>query len=118
MLFPLNIIISAEINSAYFPILFFDKLQTSHRDTISSILFKSKLLCLIAIIRGFQILQLHQLKPYMHKRDKTIHIYMCSCIVLYSSELNGKGSLCDEERKILGSASINKPNDRIHNEIS
>jgi hypothetical protein len=43
-MFSLNIIIGAEINSSHLPILFFDKLQASHRDMISSILFKCMLL--------------------------------------------------------------------------
>jgi hypothetical protein len=47
--------------------------------------------------------------------DTTIHIYTSKCIV---AELSGRGNLCDKERKILHSAFINKPSDRIHNEMS
>jgi hypothetical protein len=50
--------------------------------------------------------------------DKTIHTVHTCVVVLYSSELSGRGNLCDEEGKILHSVSINKANNRVHNEMS
>jgi hypothetical protein len=74
--FSLHFINNAKVNSSHLPILLFDKLPTSHRDVILSFIFKSELLCFIAIIRGFQMLQLHKLKQYIFDEGQNhIHVH-------------------------------------------